>query len=63
MDKYLNERSLGKVGVERVRKFLHKQVDLYIDGEKGKEEGLMPESDVADDAFYVRDFYQWFRRN
>jgi hypothetical protein len=53
LNKYLTENAIGRSGIERVRKFLHIQVDKYI-----KE--LEPMSDAADNDFFVRDFYKWF---
>jgi hypothetical protein len=53
IEKYLSEKSIGKAGIERVRKYLYKQVDAYI-------EILEPMSDDTSNDFFVRDFYKWF---
>ena len=54
IEKYLMEKSIGKSGKERVRKFLYKQVDFYL-----KE--VSEHSDDTDNSFFVNDFYKWYK--
>lgn len=53
-NKPLNEDYIGKKGKERVRKFLYKVVDKYL-------EGVDEMSDDASDDFFVRDMAKWYK--
>jgi hypothetical protein len=50
----ITEGELGEKGKERVRKFLHKMVDKYVNF-------LEEASEDTDNGFYVGDFTKWFK--
>ena len=52
----LNEDYIGKAGIEKVKKNLHKLVDEYI-------KIIDVQSEIADEAFFVKDFANWYKEN
>jgi len=49
----LDEKYIGKPGIERVKKMLYKAVDQYI-------KIVDPMSEDADDLFFVKDMAKWY---